>query len=103
MTARLRLLLIPILGFSLLVLIACKDRKITIPKDPEGYQLVWSDEFDYEGLPDSKKWSYDVGDACDLPCGCGWGNNELQWSFRNTSKDRTEPRNLGSHMDATYT
>lgn len=40
---------------------------------------VWADEFDYEGLPDPARWSYDVGDACDLPMGCGWGNNELQY------------------------
>ena len=36
------------------------------------YKLVWSDEFEYEGLPDSDKWGYDVG-------GNGWGNNELQY------------------------
>lgn len=42
-------------------------------------KLVWSDEFNYEGLPDPEKWSYDVGDACDLPAGCGWGNQELQY------------------------
>lgn len=35
------------------------------------YKLVWSDEFDYEGKPDSTKWKYDVGAD-------GWGNNELQ-------------------------
>jgi beta-glucanase (GH16 family) len=34
---------------------------------------VWSDEFDYTGLPDPEKWSFDVaGNAY------GWGNNELQ-------------------------
>jgi beta-glucanase (GH16 family) len=39
----------------------------------EKYELVWSDEFDYSGLPDSKKWSYDTeGNAY------GWGNNEAQ-------------------------
>jgi len=38
----------------------------------EKYELVWSDEFNYQGLPDSTKWSYDVG-------GDGWGNNELQY------------------------
>jgi beta-glucanase (GH16 family) len=32
---------------------------------------VWSDEFDYTGLPEAGKWSYDVG-------GHGWGNQELQ-------------------------
>lgn len=41
------------------------------------YELVWSDEFDYTGLPDASKWGYDVGDAC--PDLCGWGNNELQY------------------------
>ncbi|WP_173075646.1 family 16 glycosylhydrolase [Tenuifilum thalassicum] len=34
--------------------------------------LVWNDEFDYSGLPNSDKWGYDVG-------GGGWGNNELQY------------------------
>lgn len=33
---------------------------------------VWADEFDYTGLPDSTKWSYDLG-------GDGWGNHELQY------------------------
>jgi beta-glucanase (GH16 family) len=36
------------------------------------YNLVWSDEFNYSGLPDTSKWNYDVG-------GHGWGNNELQF------------------------
>lgn len=44
---------------------------------PVEMQLVWADEFDEEGLPDTTKWSYDVGDGC--PDLCGWGNNELQY------------------------
>lgn len=36
------------------------------------WELVWADEFDYEGAPDPDKWGYDVG-------GSGWGNNELQY------------------------
>lgn len=43
----------------------------------EEYQLVWSDEFDYTGLPDESKWGYDVGNGC--PHICGWGNNELEY------------------------
>ncbi len=35
---------------------------------------TWSDEFNYSGLPDKNKWSYDVGSLDD-----GWGNNELQY------------------------
>jgi beta-glucanase (GH16 family) len=41
-------------------------------KAEDGWKLVWSDEFNYTGLPDSTKWKYDVG-------GHGWGNNELQY------------------------
>lgn len=41
-------------------------------------KLVWNDEFDYNGLPDTNKWGYDVGDYD------GWGNNELEYY---TSKD----------------
>jgi beta-glucanase (GH16 family) len=26
-----------------------------------GYHLIWSDEFNYNGLPDSTKWSYETG------------------------------------------
>jgi beta-glucanase (GH16 family) len=36
------------------------------------WKLVWSDEFNYTGLPDSAKWGYDVG-------GNGWGNHELEY------------------------
>src|SRR5688572_27801539 len=42
-----------------------------------GMKLVWSDEFDRDGLPDSTRWGYDLGDGC--PNNCGWGNNELQY------------------------
>jgi beta-glucanase (GH16 family) len=42
--------------------------------------LVWSDEFDYTGLPDSDKWGYDVG-------GGGWGNNEDQYYTENRTEN----------------
>ena len=39
-----------------------------------GWKLVWNDEFNYVGLPDPSKWSYDTdGNSY------GWGNNELQY------------------------
>ena len=34
--------------------------------------LVWSDEFNTDGLPDATKWGYDLGAG-------GWGNNEVQY------------------------
>ncbi len=41
-------------------------------QSPAEKKLTWSDEFNYTGLPDSTKWSYETG-------GKGWGNNELQY------------------------
>jgi glycerophosphoryl diester phosphodiesterase len=35
-------------------------------------KLIWSDEFNYIGVPDSTKWGYDIGSH-------GWGNNESQY------------------------
>jgi beta-glucanase (GH16 family) len=40
------------------------------------WKLVWNDEFNYRGQPDSSKWNYDTG-------GDGWGNNELQYYTKN--------------------
>ena len=42
---------------------------------PEGWELVWSDEFDGTAL-DESKWTLQTGDGC--PNLCGFGNNELQ-------------------------
>jgi beta-glucanase (GH16 family) len=42
------------------------------PDASDARRLIWSDEFDYEGLPDPLKWGYAVG-------GHGWGNNESQF------------------------
>lgn len=38
----------------------------------EKLKLVWSEEFNYTGLPDSSKWVFETG-------GDGFGNNELQY------------------------
>lgn len=49
------------------------------PESMDSYQLVWSDEFDGTSI-DESKWSYDLGDGCDIsPDLCGWGNNELEY------------------------
>lgn len=59
--------------FILWLLPSCK--KVSDNQSDEvvkGWELVWSDEFDYSGLPDKNKWGYDIG-------GHGWGNNELQY------------------------
>ena len=51
-------------------------------------KLVWSDEFDKDGLPDAAKWGYEVG-------GKGWGNNELQHYTKSRPENaRVENGNL---------
>lgn len=48
-------------------------QSITIlQNDPNFSGLIWSDEFEYTGLPDNSKWNMETG-------GGGWGNNELQY------------------------
>lgn len=47
----------------------CSSPKMSVN---DNWKLSWSEEFNYTGLPDSSKWSYDVG-------GHGWGNRELQY------------------------
>ncbi len=44
------------------------------------WELAWSDEFDYTGLPDPARWSYDVG-------GNGWGNLEEQYYTENREEN----------------
>ena len=44
---------------------------------PAGYALVWSDEFDHDGLPDASKWDYDTDRNA-----TGWYNNERQYYSR---------------------
>ena len=64
-----------------------------IPTSSE-YKLVWSDEFNYSGLPDSKKWSYDTsGNAS------GWGNNEAQY-YTNAQLKNAEVKDGCLHINA---
>ncbi len=64
------------------LLVTCAPSENNKPNIPEPQPVEyafsntpsWSDEFNYEGLPDPSKWSYDVGSPHN-----GWGNNELQY------------------------
>lgn len=85
------------LSASLIILalsiVSCSSNKESEAKTETEYKLVWSDDFDYKGLPDSTKWSYDVGDGC--PDLCGWGNNELEYYTEERPKNaRVENGNL---------
>ena len=86
-----------LLLFSLMVLMtSCQERTKTETKvlsASKEMKLVWSDEFDVEGLPDQTKWTYDIGDGC--PRVCGWGNNELQYY---TEADQRNGRVENGHL-----
>ncbi len=58
--------------FTISLISACQPKKPS-QKD-NNYELVWSDEFETDGLPDSSKWSYDTEGNSG-----GWGNNEEQF------------------------
>lgn len=52
------------------------------------WELIWSDEFEGSGLPDTSKWDYNIGNW-------GWGNNELQYyTALNKQNARLENGNL---------
>jgi len=56
------------------------DKVLTQNMDGNNWNLVWSDEFDGSGLPDTSKWTYDIGNW-------GWGNNEPQYYTENRSEN----------------
>jgi beta-glucanase (GH16 family) len=83
--------------FIFSTIICCSDPSSSHPSPPPDppspstsvqWQQVWSDEFNYTGLPDSTKWNYDVG-------GNGWGNNELEfYTSKRAENARVENGNL---------
>ena len=64
MKKALMLFLLVVLAFTF---IGCEAKSVV----PEGFELVWSDEFNVDGAPDPEKWAYATG-------GHGWGNGEVQ-------------------------
>lgn len=80
------------IAFALSVVFSCEQGP--------SRKLIWSDEFEKTGSPDSSKWTYDVGDGC--PDNCGWGNNELQYYTSDARNVRIEEGNLiiEAHMDS---
>ena len=57
-----------------LALGALPAAQATILRVPADHALVWSDEFDRDGLPDPAKWAYDTSMNK-----AGWHNRELQY------------------------
>src|SRR3970040_1477059 len=63
---------VAILALVLMLVSACVSNKLLSVNSKHDYKLIWSDEFNYVGLPDATKWGYETG-------GHGWGNNEKQY------------------------
>ncbi len=76
------------LEFTLLKKHQLTPQVLTQKTDGKEWKLVWSDEFNGNGLPDTSKWTFDIGDW-------GWGNNELQYYTENRLENaRQENGNL---------
>lgn len=78
-----RLLLL--LGVAAIMCTSCifippKEEVEVLKKD--GLTLVWQDEFEYTGVPDTSKWKYEEGNH-------GWGNKEKQNYIDNTTEAKT--------------
>lgn len=70
-----------LLFIFLVIICACQNEGLKTPDNMEtttpnedALELIFYDEFNYEGLPDQTKWSYDSGTGVQ-----GWGNWELQY------------------------
>ena len=48
-----------------------------VDKTPEGYALVWADEFNGDAI-NFEYWNHELGDGTAYGLPAGWGNNELQ-------------------------
>ena len=60
-------------------LISCskQDKKKAAAQAPEGWHLVWNDEFNGKSI-DLTKWDFQLGTGSQYGLE-GWGNNELQY------------------------
>ena len=73
-----------IILINLSLLLSCRgDRKAVFI--PDNYKLVWADEFDYTGKPDTEKWGYELGFI---------RNNEKQYYTDRLENARVEKGNL---------
>lgn len=48
--------------------------QVTVTTNAAVPTLLWSEEFNTDGAPDSTKWGYNIGTGSN-----GWGNNELEY------------------------
>ena len=71
-----------LLSIVLITFVNCTDEDQTVT---ELTNLVMSDEFNADGVPNKALWSYDIGTG-----ESGWGNNELQYYTSRPENVRVE-------------
>lgn len=59
-----------------------KEQSVTIYVTPS---MIFAEEFNYSGAPDSSKWTYDIGRGDN-----GWGNGEAQYYTSRSENVRVE-------------
>jgi beta-glucanase (GH16 family) len=73
-------------------LISQCSQQVSSTSGTEKPKMIWFDEFNTDGAPDSTIWGYDIGDGC--PHVCGWGNDELEYYTSNPGNVRIEDGHL---------
>ncbi|MEL6589717.1 MAG: hypothetical protein AAFQ68_06545, partial [Bacteroidota bacterium] len=75
-------------SFELMVKHQLTPKVMTQSMEGDDWEVVWSDEFEGNGMPDTTKWTYDIGNW-------GWGNSEPQYYTKARSENaRIEDGNL---------
>lgn len=80
------------MGLGIFLFSCAQTEQLQQENDEPERKLVWADEFEVDGTPDSDRWGYDLGDGC--PDVCGWGNNELQYYTDRPENVRVEDGRL---------
>lgn len=81
-----------IVGLGLILFFCTQAEQLQQENSEAERKLIWADDFEVEGAPDSERWGYDLGDGC--PDVCGWGNNELQYYTDRPENVRVEDGKL---------
>ena len=60
------------------IIFSCLLFVLSMPSFAQNWQMIWAEEFNYTGLPDSTKWTNEVGLI---------RNNELQYYTQNRAEN----------------
>jgi len=94
-----KILKLALISIILGLTISCNKNDID-PDDiiqiPDGYSLLWSDEFNVPTI-NLSQWTYETGDGTDFGLPAGWGNNEKQ-IYTNSDENSGTEANEGNSV-----